>query len=1136
MTATNSQRILQHIRRLVGEHDRVVSDGELLRRYGTGRDQSAFAELVRRHGAMVFAVCRSVLRRHDDAEDAFQATLLILARRAGTIRKPDALSSWLHGVAHRVALKARAERARRQTRESRATPPTVSASACDDLSWGELRAVLHAELAALPERFRTPLVLCYLEGLTQDEAAIRLGCTAATVKGRLQRGREKLRRRLERRGVTLTATLAAALTGQSLSAAVQGVPSFTEETATATAKTLAGAVLRPLMPLKLAMLSAVVLTASLVAAGLGLRGPTPEGVELASGGKTDSERSAPREVFDAHGDPLPEGAAARLGTVRFNHGEGLQVLSFSPDDKTIVSAGKGGIRLWEAGSGKELDRIRTDKISFNDQIVLLADGKTLVSLKEGSDADIATFWDLARKKESGTKKLPVRREVFSAYHNNCLSPDGKLCVCNSHTPAQMKVFDLTTGKELYKLTGGHQEGCVAVFAGNDRLITIDKKRGIAVHEARTGKRIRELGPTPSVDVLAASSDGRWLAVVERQMLPFRLPNGEALSLHDRDVIHVWDVSRGARKHALAARPKRWHFHVQFSPDGEFLFASSTGHKEPYAVMVWDVETGQPARELGGACGRVLSVSPDKTRLVEGDQGKFNLWDLKTGQCLSSPDSPHALTETIFLSPTADRVFTFGRASISVWDGTTGRRLRTFDLPSYPYRDPFRSHSFSPDGRYASSFDEREGHLEVLLWDIASGRRLHTLRPPGTLPYVRHDVQNATRVFAPLDVTTAFAPDSSLFATWHPDPGPLVRIWDMSTGEQVRSFRENKAGWSGQMFFSADGKTLVVAGPNVAGYEVSSGKELFSWRMEPSHSRTRAFIRRKGLLPLVPWSAMAISPRDMVIAADHDDEEYRRWIVLYDARTGKALRRWNDPNQSHRWFEQLVFSADGALLASSAGDVIHLWEVATGQEVRTFRGHRDVVTYVAFSADCRRLASGSLDSTVLLWDLTGSSIGEDVEQAWAALAGRDARRAYEAVWTLARNPERTLPLLRDRLRPVKPVGREHIDRWIKDLDSGQFDIREKATAELGKCGELAEPALRRALAQQPTLEQRHRIELLLSKLDAAIPDGEALRSLRAVRALEHTGTSEARQLLRELASGAEDARLTRQAKAALGKSR
>jgi HEAT repeat protein len=136
-----------------------------------------------------------------------------------------------------------------------------------------------------------------------------------------------------------------------------------------------------------------------------------------------------------------------------------------------------------------------------------------------------------------------------------------------------------------------------------------------------------------------------------------------------------------------------------------------------------------------------------------------------------------------------------------------------------------------------------------------------------------------------------------------------------------------------------------------------------------------------------------------------------------------------------------------------------------------------------------------------------------------------------VWGLARTPEKTLSVLKDRIRPVKAVGRERLNRLIEDLDSDQFAIREQATAELEKLGELAEPTLRRILQGKPTLEQRRRIEPILAKLDA-IPSGEVMRSLRAVRVLEYAGTPEARRLLRELATGAEGARLTREAAAAL----
>src|SRR5262249_17480094 len=155
--------------------------------------------------------------RHD-AEDAFQATFLVLARNARSIRRRDGLASWLHGVAYRVALKARAAGVRRQALEAKAAAPLPVCPA-DDLSWGEVRAIVHGEVAALPEDFRAPLVLCYLEGLTQDEAARQLGWTPATLKGRLQRGRDRLRRRLERRGLAPAAALGAiALTGQALTA------------------------------------------------------------------------------------------------------------------------------------------------------------------------------------------------------------------------------------------------------------------------------------------------------------------------------------------------------------------------------------------------------------------------------------------------------------------------------------------------------------------------------------------------------------------------------------------------------------------------------------------------------------------------------------------------------------------------------------------------------------------------------------------------------------------------------------------------------------------------------------------------------------------------------------------------------
>src|SRR5262245_24583587 len=187
-------------------------DAQLLARYRSDSDQQAFSELVRRHERAVLAACRQVLSEAADVEDAFQATFLTLVQQAGRVRCNGSLGGWLFAVAHRVAVRATRTRARKARRES-AARRTPAADTGPDLSWREAVAALHEELDALPDQFRLPLILCYLDGLSRDEAAARLGWKPGSVKAGLERGREKLRARLERRGVTLGAGLLTALAG-----------------------------------------------------------------------------------------------------------------------------------------------------------------------------------------------------------------------------------------------------------------------------------------------------------------------------------------------------------------------------------------------------------------------------------------------------------------------------------------------------------------------------------------------------------------------------------------------------------------------------------------------------------------------------------------------------------------------------------------------------------------------------------------------------------------------------------------------------------------------------------------------------------------------------------------------------------
>jgi RNA polymerase sigma factor (sigma-70 family) len=209
--------VLRHLcRAAIGTAEGGLSDARLLESFLTGRDEAAFTALVWRHGPMVLGVCRRVLRNAHDAEDAFQATFLVLARKAGSIRARELLAPWLYGVAYRTAMKARAMNARRRLKE-RAAGATPRPPAVADDTWDELLERLDGELSRLPEKYRVPVVLCELQGKSRKEAAALLGVPEGTLSWRLAQARKQLARALSRSGVALPA-------GALVAASAAGVP------------------------------------------------------------------------------------------------------------------------------------------------------------------------------------------------------------------------------------------------------------------------------------------------------------------------------------------------------------------------------------------------------------------------------------------------------------------------------------------------------------------------------------------------------------------------------------------------------------------------------------------------------------------------------------------------------------------------------------------------------------------------------------------------------------------------------------------------------------------------------------------------------------------------------------------------
>jgi RNA polymerase sigma factor (sigma-70 family) len=275
---------------------------------------------------MVLRVCQRILHSVHDAEDVFQAVFLVFSRKAGALRRSEAVGCWLHQTAYRLALKARTQLARQRKRDHHVAKPTAAADPLAELSVREGQAILDEELARLPEKYRAPLVLCCLEGQTRDEAARQLSCSAKLIKSRLEAARERLRDRLIRRGLTLPAALAASLLAEEnapaavhpllVRATVQAAQSWPADSASPMVAWLAESALRGTGMVKAKIAVGLLLLTSALAAGWSAFAPSR----------------------DRYGDPLPPGALARLGTLRFRTDHTIEQIAFSPDGKLLATA------------------------------------------------------------------------------------------------------------------------------------------------------------------------------------------------------------------------------------------------------------------------------------------------------------------------------------------------------------------------------------------------------------------------------------------------------------------------------------------------------------------------------------------------------------------------------------------------------------------------------------------------------------------------------------------------------------------------------------------------------------------------------------------------------------------------------
>jgi WD40 repeat protein len=463
----------------------------------------------------------------------------------------------------------------------------------------------------------------------------------------------------------------------------------------------------------------------------------------------------------------------------------------------------------------------------------------------------------------------------------------------------------------------------------------------------------------------------------------------------------------------------------------------------------------------------------------------------------------------------------------VWDPATGKERQ----PGRGHQGAIACLTLTPDGKRLVTGGEDN---TIRLWDPATGKEVQRL--PGLGKAVR---------------SMACAPDGKTLAVGgYP---ASVHLVDLKTGGERKLAEGGKEDWIAALAFSRDGKLLTwgESAGNICLWDPKAGEQVDRWGNPPRPTTALAFSSSGKVLlssshdyAVRAWDVRGTErrrtwPRKAHVrsAAWSPDRRTLAWgdktIWLVEAATGKI--RGQLPGHGS-WVEALAFSTDGRCLASGSEEgTIRLWALDSGKLLRVLEGHRESVRGLVFFPDGKRLASASHDSTALVWEIAEKTKEEpqpklqpkELQKLWDDLAGGDAVRAYQAIWTLAASPRQSVLFLQNHLKPVSSIDPKKLGQLTQDLGSDNYARRIKAMRELEQLGTQARTALEQVLEKHPPLEIRKRVELLLDRLKEPLTRDE-LRGLRAIEPLEYIGNAEAQKLLTQLAAGAADNPVTEEA--------
>jgi RNA polymerase sigma factor (sigma-70 family) len=1040
---------------------RPATDLDALLAAVADRNNTAFDELVRRYGPMVLGVCRRVLGPSDSADDAFQTTFLALVRHAGSIRTPAALPGWLHRTALRTALKIKP-----RTLALILPEPAVHPDPLADLSWREVRALLDAELDRLPADLRGPVVLCYLDGHTRDDAAAALGVSLSTANRRLARGLEVLRERLTRRGLSGVAVAAAAV-GGGLTAQVPPALSNRLTAAFAALPTAAG--LPSFLTGWKAAASLVLLLGGLTTAGVLLTAPA---------GQVKAPPAAPSEKPDKPkadaGEALPDGALLRLGSTHFRHA-GVEDFVLLPDGKSVLTAGTDQfLRTWDLATGRETRKVTVAGsvkrlgsfspdgrfaaafVGGNLAVYDTGTGKELASVPSPTEDPHSTFFSpdglaLAvlgwapqlylidwKTKKQQELPLPARRIGKDSTLHGYFSPDGKWVVAGGGHGESVCVFDVAAKEEK------HRFSCSAIrttITPDGKTLVAAVGRELATFDLKTGRETARFNPETEESFFSLDVS----------------PDGATAVCSFSNSSCLVDLKTGRVLHKLPDHP----IYGVFSRDGKSVVAT-TGQQ----LRVWNVaDVKERFEHLGNlSYSPVLAVSPDGRRLASVS------W--------------------------LDKY-------VTVWDLTTGRVHRTLPLKGEQGRYAVEL-GFTPDGRTLWS-GQYKGFVHW--WDTATWKETRTVQLATPDPTALRDLDYLFRARVSADGKTAAA----LGRVWTQTESTGLAVWDIETGKLKgsRALPANQTKWAWPT------GVPVVALTTQDGLVVADAE---------NPSRTRYTI------PGVPANSPVVASTDgrLLAARKHENNEQSREVIVIDTATGQTVVVLKTGLAEHLALSAdgrtLVVAADDALKVFDVAT-----GVERGRRPLPVRADGLILSDDTRALTALKDGTG-LVWDLTAFPATAKPAGAAVATLWDALAGGDAAAAYKAGWELADRPAEAVALLREKLKPAKAADAAAVTALVTKLDDKDFATREAASKALLAFGDTAVSSLQAAIKGELSAEQTERVERVLAAAKSPVLTGERLREVRAVAVLERVGSADARKLLDELAGGLPDARLTKEAAA------